>query len=167
MTNFIPLILSFAGIIGVWLASEGYGFIDDVFVFLHQDGLMDDDDLQSDINFLINNFAWTLYTFFLICIMFAIIGIVGAMRYRPWMVLTCAGWYVLQGIASLVVFGSVSLGVIIAGIWAYPSIMLYQEQLENVMSEENYENEMHSCCCVSRRKITVHEAIENRVGIFS
>lgn len=152
----------------IWIASNNGGTIDEMFVVLHQDGL-EDDDLESDVDFLIENYAWTLYTFWGVCMVFAILGIEGARGYRPWMVLMCASWYFIQGLASLVIFGWGGLGILVTGIWAYPTVMLYQEQREGIISEENYVNEIYSCCCLPNpeRKITVREAIEKRLGIFS
>lgn len=168
IVNVLSLFFCFLCIIGVFWASEVSEAIDEFFNLMHQDGL-DDDDLESDVHFLVEKFPWTLYAFFGVSILFAIIGTIGAIEYRPRMVIACAMWYLAQGLASLVILGYGGLGLLLSGIWAYPSVMLYQEILEGIMSEENYENEIYSCCCVSNpnKKITIKEAIENRLGIFS
>jgi len=152
------------------LISEDLVPIDEWFARVHDavEGL-DDDDLQTDLHLVFENYAWAVYTFQGVNIVFAIIGIEGAVNYRPSMVLTCAIWYLIQGIASLFILGWGGLGIFLASLWVYPNIMLYQEQLEGIMSEENYANEIHSCCCVenSHRRVTIQEAIENRLGVFS
>ena len=166
--NIFSVIFCCAAIGGVFYANEVNETIDEVFNLFQHDG-MDDDDLQNDVHFLIENYAWTMYVFFGVSIVFAIIGTVGALTYRPRMVITCAMWYLTQGLASLVIFGYGGLGLLVAGIWAYPCIMLFQEILEGIMSEENYENEFYCCCCEmdANKKVTIREAIENRMGIFS
>lgn len=166
--NIFSVIFCFAAIAGVFWASEVNEAIDEVFNLIQHDNY-DDDDLQEDVHFVIENYSWTLYVFFGVSILFSIIGTVGAIAYRPRMVMICAMWYLAKGLASLVIFGYGGLGLLVAGIWAYPCIMLYQEILEGIMSEENYENEVYSCCCVPNpnKKLTIREAIEHRLGIFA
>ena len=166
MMNIVSMLFCFAAIACVIWASEFNEVVDELFNLIQHDGL-DDDDLEKDVHFMIENFSWTLYVFFGVSILFTIIGMIGAMEYRHRMVMMCAIWYLAQGLASLVVLGYGGIGLLVSGIWAYPCIMLYQEILEGVMSHENYENEMYSCCCVSNKRITIRQAIENRLGIFS
>ena len=166
--NIFSIIFLIAACFGVFYANEVNEAIDEVFNLIQHDGL-DDDDLEKDVHFLIENYAWTMYVFFGVSIVFAIIGTVGAVTYRPILVMLCAIWYLAQGLASLVILGYGGLGLIVAGIWAYPCIMLCQEILEGIMSVENYENEFYCCGCVANpnKKLTMKEAIENRMGIFS
>ena len=168
LMNIISVIYCLAAVAGVFWASEVSDAIDEFFHLIPQDGL-DDDDLENDVYFLVENYAWAIYVFYGVSILFAIIGTVGAIAYRPRMVIICALWYLAQGLVSLVILGFAGVGLLVAGIWAYPCVMLYQEMLEGVMSYENYENEMYSCCCLPRqnKKITIQEAIEKRLGIFA
>lgn len=153
-----------------YLVAEELVPFDDWFDMVHAElELLDDDYLHSDLDTAFGEYSWALYTYLGVCVFFALLGIEGAANYRPCMVITCAMWYLLQGIASLFLFGLGGLGIFVASLWAYPNIMLYQEQTEGIMSEKNYENEMHSCCCIKdqHRRVTVGEAIENRIGVFS
>jgi hypothetical protein len=186
MMNVISILFSSFGIAGVYLASEDLVPVDD-WLDMAQNAFvqdLDDDDLQTDVHYLVDNLAWVLYAFLGVCIVFATIGIVGAVSYRPGMVLSCAMWYLIQGIASLVLMGWGGLGILLAGIWVYPNIMLYQEQVEGVMSKENYVNEIYSCCCLStattttttttkttskrnRNRKPVMDVRENRLGVYA
>jgi hypothetical protein len=162
--NTFNILFCIASCVGVYVLSTGLYNVD----WFFEDGL-DDDDLESDMQFLVYEHSWTLYTFFGICVVFSGLGIFGAAYYESWMVLACAFWYCVMGIASLVVLGLGGLGVFVAGFFAYPNIMFYQERTEDIMTQENYPGERYSCCCVAKpeRKITIREAIENRLGVFS
>lgn len=60
------------------------------------------------------------------------------------------------------------LQIFVSAFFAYPNIVFYQELSEGIMTKENYPNEVHSCCCVpNKRKVSIREAIERRLGIFA
>lgn len=171
MMNLLYILCCFVCIAAIYVVAAGLVPIDDWFAMAYDavDDL-DDDDLQSDFQFVVDNYAWAVYIFQGICVIFAVVGIVGALRYRPMLVFYCAMWYLVQGIASLFILGWGGLGIILASLWVYPNIMLYQEQLEGVMSELNYDNERYSCCCVGapqREETTISEAVEKRLGVFA
>lgn len=168
--NSISVVFCCLGIAGVYLASADMVPVDE-WLDMAQGAVyydLDDDNLQSDVHYLVDELAWVLYTFLGICILFAIFGIVGAVSFRPILVFYCAMWYLIQGIATLVLFGWGGLGILVAGIWVYPNIMLYQEQVEGIMTKDNYENEIHSCCCVTKPyRTSVTEVMEKRLGVYA
>jgi hypothetical protein len=100
---------------------------------------------------------------------FALLGIVGAITYNKDMVVCTAFWNCLLGACSLLSFSVFGLLVFVVGFFAYPHFVLFQEIGEGIMSEENYPNEIHSCCCIYSKKprLSIKEAIEKRVGIFA
>jgi len=130
---------------------------------------LEDDELQHDVDLAIGPYVWSLYTFWSFCAVFALIGMAGAIYYNSKMVLLSAFWNLLVGILSLFFGGWGGLGVFVAAFFAFPNFMFNQEMTEGIMTEENYVNEEHSCCCVATKgkQPTIREAIENRLGVFS
>uniref|UniRef100_A0A7S2EL06 Uncharacterized protein n=1 Tax=Trieres chinensis TaxID=1514140 RepID=A0A7S2EL06_TRICV len=73
-------------------------------------------------------------------------GIYGAMSYNIWLVGISLVAYGLDFIYALT-NGSI-LALLLPGFFAYPHVFFIKEVKEGIMSEENYELEKHSCCCV-------------------
>jgi hypothetical protein len=139
-------------------------------VMEHFRGDDDEDEIRNDFLLLLEDYDWVLIILLIICIVFSLVPIRGAMVYQRGMVLTAALWYCLVGIFSLLLMGiAAGVGVFCCGFLAYPHLVLYQEIGEGIMTEDNYPDEMHSCCCVysERPRMTVKEAIEKKVGVFS
>jgi len=78
---------------------------------------------------------------------FAGLGVYGAMSYNIYMVGASAVMYIVDCLMSLVVFQVAS--TLLAGFFAYPHIFFIKEVRDGTMTKKNYPvNEEHSCCCV-------------------
>jgi len=73
-------------------------------------------------------------------------GIYGAMSYNIWLVGVSLAAYGLGFIYALI-HGNI-LALLPQGFFAYPHVFFIKEVKEGIMSEENYELEKQSCCCV-------------------
>jgi hypothetical protein len=73
-------------------------------------------------------------------------GVFGAIRYNKYMVSAALCVYAMSFTRDILHF-SLS-GVLLAGCCAYPHIFFLKEMKNNVMTPENYPNEVQSCCCV-------------------
>lgn len=171
MANIFNIFVSAVSIGGVYAVATDLLEVDSWFEQAYEfvDGV-DDDELQKDFHTLVDNFAWVIYTFYGLGCFFSILGIFGAKTYRPKLVFTCAIWYVIGGLASLFFLGWGGIGILYTGLLAYPNVMLYQEMIERIMTKASYSDvEAYSFCCLGngRRKLTMREAIETRLGVFS
>ena len=138
------------------------GYIPDVMTVL------DDDMVEQDVELLITEYEWILVLFLGVCCLISLMGIWGAVKYNGCMVLLAALWGFILGLLVTVVIGLGGLAILVAGLYAYPSIVFYQELSEGIMTADNYHNEIHSCCCVNRKKgVSIQDAIENRLGVFA
>ena len=107
---------------------------------------LDDDAIKNDIANKSGAIAGIIALFFVIALTFSGLGIYGAMKYNKCMVISAAVWYGLSALVSL--SGGDVLGCVISGLFCYPHVMFVQEMQKGIMTEQNYPNEMHSCCCV-------------------
>lgn len=82
----------------------------------------------------------------IVAVAFAAMGLFGALRYSKCLVMTAAIWYCIVGGLSLL--GLDFLGIVMSALFAYPHFMFAQELKQGIMTEGNYPNEVHSCCCV-------------------
>lgn len=87
-----------------------------------------------------------IHTMQLVRIIVCIIGILGSMYYKVYMIGLAAMMYILDALMNLIGFNIIHL--IISALFAYPHFFLMQEIKDNIMTVENYPNEEHSCCCV-------------------
>lgn len=129
--NVVFSILTLAGI-GVF-TSDGFA------------SQFDDDAVKAELAIASSN-AWAAYLVACLSIVCGGLGIYGAKEYKGWMVLISGVWHCVCIILSIVTGGISS--AIMSGFFAYPHFMFYQEMKKGIMTEENYPNEMHSCCCV-------------------
>mmetsp|Transcript_5557 Transcript_5557/g.16483 ORF Transcript_5557/g.16483 Transcript_5557/m.16483 type:complete len:187 (-) Transcript_5557:369-929(-) len=72
-------------------------------------------------------------------------AIQGAVKFNRKLVLAGFVVYCASFTMNLLVFDLV--GMLLTGFFAYPHFYLAKEIEENVMTPENYANELHSCCC--------------------
>jgi hypothetical protein len=105
----------------------------------------DDDFVKYELYTVGENARSTIMLGFL-AIAFAAIGIYGAANFKQPMVMVAAGWYVVDFIMSL--FRKDFAGAFMAGLFIYPHYSFIQEQSKGTMTQENYPNEIYSCCCV-------------------
>jgi hypothetical protein len=106
----------------------------------------DDDEVKQSMNSA-TQYGWISMVFAGLTILVSSLGIWGAKNYIGWMVMVAAVWYCTIGVGfSLFTlnFG----GAICAALFAYPHFALFLAMQKGIMTEENYPNEMHSCCCV-------------------
>lgn len=73
-------------------------------------------------------------------------GIIGAWKYKIYMVGFTLMMYLLD--AAMAILGLNPSHAIISLLFAYPHFYLMREIQQGIMTEENYPNEEHSCCCV-------------------
>jgi len=73
-------------------------------------------------------------------------GIYGAISYNIWLVGVSLVAYSLAFIYYLI--HGIILALLLPGFFAYPHFFFIKEVKEGIMSEENYELEKQSCCCV-------------------
>lgn len=76
----------------------------------------------------------------------ALCGIAGAVKFQEHLVVVGALGYVYSLIMAVVHMNV--LGLIYPAFFLYPHVFLFQEIRAGIMSEANYPNEKHSCCCV-------------------
>ena len=105
----------------------------------------DDDTVQKDLA-VATQYTWIGMLVLGLSIATSGLGIWGAKNYIGWMVIVSACWYVTSTVLSLL--GGDIGGAIMSGFFAYPHVVFYQEMKKGIMTEENYPNEIHSCCCV-------------------
>jgi hypothetical protein len=77
---------------------------------------------------------------------FYVFGIMGAINYTKWMIICAIVGYVLSFAVQL--FQLNLLGMFLSGVFAYPHFFFLSEMNKNIMTPENYPNEVQSCCCV-------------------
>jgi hypothetical protein len=74
------------------------------------------------------------------------VGIMGAIHFDRRMLKVAIGWYAMSLFANLVQFQVLS--AIATLLFIYPLYYLDKEIKENIMTPENYPNEVQSCCCI-------------------
>jgi hypothetical protein len=77
---------------------------------------------------------------------FYVFGIMGAINYTKWMIICAIVGYVLSFAVHLLQLNF--LGMLLSGVFAYPHFFFLSEMNQNIMTPENYPNEVQSCCCV-------------------
>jgi hypothetical protein len=82
----------------------------------------------------------------LITLAFCGLGIYGALKYNKSMVIAAGVWHCINVFLSLKRHDMG--GIIMAACFAYPHFVFSEEITNGIMTEENYPNEIHSCCCV-------------------
>ena len=126
-------------------------------------------DLENDMEIILEEYDFLVIAICSLCCLFALVGMFGALCFNKDMVVATALFFCLLGACTVFSFSPFSLMVFPFGFFAYPHFVLFQEIGEGIMSFENYPNERHSCCCLhtDRPRISIKEAIEQRVGVFN
>lgn len=132
-------------VLQILLPALGFtGFLIDTINFDAFEKTFDDDEAMQSLEGerKLNTFV----TAMTICsILFSIIGIVGASKFRPCPVLTTGIWYCIDAIRCAVTLQWINIAV--NGCFAYPHIALFLALRSEKMSRERYPIEKH-CCCV-------------------
>jgi len=77
-------------------------------------------------------------------VVFSTIGIYGACKFQPYLVLLAGIWFgvdVVRGLAT-----KQWLNALIAGLFVYPHVGLYLALKGGTITKDNYKNEKHCCC---------------------
>ncbi|KAG7347459.1 hypothetical protein IV203_016164 [Nitzschia inconspicua] len=74
------------------------------------------------------------------------IGVQGAIAYKKWMVYCALASFAMNVVVNIFQLNPVF--VIFNVCLAYPHVFFIKEMNENIMTPENYPNEVQSCCCV-------------------
>jgi hypothetical protein len=90
--------------------------------------------------------GWIL-TFHSIQILCYGIGLWGALKFDRNLVLVALFCYLASFVANLATLQIVAL--LLNGLFAYPHYFLQKEIEANIMTPDNYPNEVQSCCCVT------------------
>ena len=106
---------------------------------------VDDDEVKQDLAEA-SKFAWVGILILCSSVLCSGTGIYGALKYNGTMVLVAGVWYSVNSLFNLL--GGDVIGAIMSGFFAYPHFVLHQEMKKGIMTEINYPNEKHSCCCV-------------------
>jgi hypothetical protein len=73
-------------------------------------------------------------------------GITGAVKFNYWMIVLVGFYYGIMALLNMIIL---DISAVAKGfLFCYPHVMLAKEIDEGIMSEENYPNAKHSCCCV-------------------
>lgn len=72
-------------------------------------------------------------------------GLIGAFKFNNIGIIVAAIWYAAECLRSLFFFDLA--GAIMAGFFAYPHIVFYQEMKRGIMTPGNYQNEEKCCVC--------------------
>ena len=124
-------------VLGFFALIVGIGFVNSL---SGQD--IDDDEVED-----LTKIPFGLYMIILIVeIALSICGIMGAINYNKLMVYCAMAGYVIGIIANLFSFSIA--GLIMSGCFLYPHFFFVKEMNEQIMTPENYPNEVYSCCCV-------------------
>eukprot|EP00533_Pseudo-nitzschia_delicatissima_P014484 CAMPEP_0197264552 /NCGR_PEP_ID=MMETSP1432-20130617/1858_1 /TAXON_ID=44447 /ORGANISM="Pseudo-nitzschia delicatissima, Strain UNC1205" /LENGTH=243 /DNA_ID=CAMNT_0042729203 /DNA_START=150 /DNA_END=881 /DNA_ORIENTATION=- len=83
------------------------------------------------------------------CLLFAILGIVGASKFNKWLVLAVGVWYCIDFILSIIYLDIG--GSIMRACFAYPHIGLFVALHRGSMTHETYAREQYCCCGGSPR----------------
>lgn len=73
-------------------------------------------------------------------------GIAGGIKFNVILTAVAAVAYSILTVFGLI--GGNIAGLIYNGFFLYPHVMFIQEMRKGIMTEANYPNEKHSCCCV-------------------
>jgi hypothetical protein len=130
--------------------------------------VLEDDDIQTDLDVLMEDYRWVVAIFFGVCCLVSLMAIWGAAQYNACTVAFSAVWHFLIALLVTVFVGLGGIMILVSAVFAYPHLVFYQEHTEGIMTEDNYGNEVHSCCCVPHhKKVSIRDAIEKRLGVFA
>lgn len=131
-------------IINLCFAAIGlFGFI----AFLFNAGNPEDlDGIGIDDGYTLKDYAPLVIVIMLLTMIGFILGILGAIKYKIWMIVIAIFVYCITAIFELLSFSII--GFIITGLFAYPHFVLVHEIRRGIMTKERYPIEQQSCCCV-------------------
>jgi hypothetical protein len=106
----------------------------------------DDEALENAETMRSLHIGWIL-TFHSIQILCYGIGLWGALKFDRKLILVALVCYLSSFVANLATLQIVA--VLLNGLFAYPHYVLQKEIEANIMTPDNYPNEVQSCCCVT------------------
>jgi hypothetical protein len=111
------------------------------------DNITDDEDAMANAKAMQKvHFGWIIF-FHVIQIICYGTGLWGALKFDRKLVMVALVCYLLSFVFNLVTFQIVA--VLLNGFFAYPHYFLQKEIEANIMTPDNYPNEVQSCCCVT------------------
>mmetsp|Transcript_13892 Transcript_13892/g.34918 ORF Transcript_13892/g.34918 Transcript_13892/m.34918 type:complete len:246 (-) Transcript_13892:321-1058(-) len=123
---------------------------DAAFTDLYDDSLYDDiyimesaQETEETLNWIFTNLSLLLGRH-VACLLFAILGIVGASKFNKWLVLATGVWYCIDFVLSILFFDI--YGSIMRAFFAYPHIGLFVALHRGSMSLETFAREQYCCC---------------------
>mmetsp|Transcript_101600 Transcript_101600/g.152245 ORF Transcript_101600/g.152245 Transcript_101600/m.152245 type:complete len:176 (-) Transcript_101600:239-766(-) len=134
IVNVINMVMAALALFGMGVVASS-GFADQ----------FDDDAVKADLA-TAQQYIWIPILISAFSILCAGLGMYGAMKYKQWMVMVGAVWYCINSVLSIL--GGDLGGAALSGLFAYPHFVFMQEMKKGIMTEANYPNEKHSCCCV-------------------
>ena len=105
-----------------------------------------DDDYTLGEYEIVKGFAPLVIIMVLLSMVAFSLGIVGAMRYKVWMIVVAIVVYCISAVMELLSLNL--LGFAITALFAYPHFVLVSEIRRGIMTKETYPIEQQSCCCV-------------------
>jgi hypothetical protein len=106
-----------------------------------------DDDAVAEVGKELQSFpVGIMVVLMLIQAAFYVLGVWGAINYKKYFVVAALCAYVLSFVINLLQLGF--FGMVLAVLFAYPHVFFIKELDANIMTPENYPNEVQSCCCV-------------------
>ena len=107
----------------------------------------DDDEVQAALNEIDGTSVGVAIGITCLGIICSAAGLFGAFKFNNIAIMVAAVWYCAECIRSLVFYNLG--GAIMAGFFAYPHFVFYQEMKKGIMTPANYPNEEQCCgCCV-------------------
>lgn len=106
----------------------------------------DDDEVQAAFGEMGNLSVGGIIGIMTVKIVLSALGIYGAYSYSALLTGIAAASFCVEVVLSLI--GVNIAGVVFAACFAYPHFFFINEVNKGIMSKENYQNEIQSCCCV-------------------
>jgi hypothetical protein len=138
IVNIVSMIFSLLGV-----AFMGLGF---ELLKTASDALDDDQVKQSGGDAMQNLPMGAIVAGMLISLASYVLGIMGAISFTPWQVMVATACYGIHFVFQVMTVNI--MGMIFTGFFAYPHVFFILEMKNNIMTPENYHNEVQSCCCV-------------------
>jgi hypothetical protein len=133
------LIAYFAGY-GVFMASSVNNNNEE------EDNAMRDDDLANPTDNIFGPSDYLAWDFQLgLGVLFGLIGLLGAFRFLPWLVLVHATWLCIDTVLYGVLFNWFT--AVVVGAYAYPHIALFMALRKGTLTRKNYNVTERYCCC--------------------
>ena len=164
-------------IVLVYAVSQGIVEIEPITQLVYQEApVWDYNEWEENFYLAFHAYDYVSYTFLGVSAFISLQGLLGVYCFSGCIALFTAWWYVICGVASLIVFGWGGIGLLYMAFLAYPNVMFRQELREGLMQPQTYYlHERYVCGCLMnpyyddpfQPRPTIKQAIEKRMGLFS